>query len=138
MSWKDKMQEWGGGDISFLSEDGECIAFCVVGDPVLIKGKFRNNDTERIACPIVTVDGFTLLVIGKRVARRLAKHEADFKKYAFEIIRHGESGDTKTKYELKRCDIPELEKELLALKKKGVTQEVIDEAVQAAEEVAEG
>lgn len=138
MSWKDKMKEWGGGDISFLSEDGECITFCVIGEPYLIEGKFRGADTERIGCPIMTVDGFTLLTIGKRVGRRLAKHEKHFHDWAFDLIRHGEPGDTKATYELSHCDNQEIEKQILELVKKGVDKKEITEAVEAATEVAQG
>jgi len=138
MSWKDKMKEWGGGDISFLSEDGECITFRIIGEPFLIEGKFRGQDTQRIGCPIVTLDGFTLLVVGKRVGRRLAKHEDKFNKQAFDLIRHGEPGDTKATYELNRCNDVELEKLLLAMDTKKITQAEIEEAVAAAQEVAQG
>jgi len=136
MNWKEKMKDWGGGEVSFLSEDGECITFCVIGDPVLIEGKFQGKDTQRIACPIVTVDGFTLLIVGKRIARRLSKYEQHFKNWAFDLIRHGEPADTKTQYELKRCDVKEKEDQILAIAKKAVPKEEIEEAVQAANEIA--
>jgi len=136
MSWKDKMSEWGGGDVSFLSEDGEMIVFAVVGEPFLIEGKFRGTDTQRIACPVVTEDGFTLLVVGKRAARRLSKHEDDFKKAAFILIRHGEQGDTKTTYELKICDDIDLTKQLLKLAHTGKFTEDIQAAVEQAKKIA--
>jgi len=138
MGWQDKMKQWGGGDVSFLSEDGECITFCVIADPVLIKGTFQKQETQRIGAPVVTADGFTLLTIGKRVARRLAKYEKHFKEWAFDLIRHGEPGDTRSKYELKRCDFPDIEKACLAKAKAGVPQEDIDEAIKAASEIASG
>ena len=136
MTWKDKMKDWGGGEVSFLSEDGECITFCIVGESYLIEGKYQGQATQRIGCPVVTADGFTLLVIGKRVARRLSKYEKHFKDWAFDLIRHGEQGDTKTTYELKHCDAKEMEAQLLAIAKKAVSEADIKEAVAAASEIA--
>lgn len=138
MTWVDKMKELGGGDISFLSVDGECITFVVIGDPIPIEGKFRGLATMRIGCPVVTQDGFTLLVVGKRVARRLSKYEKEFDKVAFTLIRHGEPDDVKCKYELLRETDKELIKPLMALKAKGVSKADIAEAVESAQEVANG
>lgn len=138
MSWKETIKEWGGGDVSFLSEDGECITFVVIGEPKLIQGKFKGQETERVGCPCIIADGFTLLIFGKRVARRLSKHEADFNKHAFDLIRHGEPGSTDCTYELKPCDREEINKELLAMAAKGVPVEEIDEAIEAAREIASG
>lgn len=138
MTWKDTIKEWGGGDVSFLSEDGECITFVVIGDPVLIKGKYKGQDTERVGCPAIIADGFTLLMIGKRIARRIMKHEADFQKHAFDLIRHGEPGSQDSTYELKPCDLEDVNKELLALADKGVSVEDIEEAIKAAGEIAIG
>ncbi len=138
MTWKEQMKEWGGGEVSFLSEDGEIITFIVVGPPQLIKGKFRGKETVRIGCPVWTEDGFSLLIVGKRVARRLSKYEDKFKTQAFDLIRHGESDDTGTKYELKRCSDTELEKSLFEALKKGVKDIDIKAAVEAAQEIANG
>lgn len=138
MTWTDKMKEWGGGDVSFLSEDGECITFVIVGEPHLIEGKFQGRETQRIGCPIITPDGFSLLIVGKRVARRLAKYEKYFGKWAFDLVRHGEPGDTKSKYELTHCEDNELEKRLLSKAKDGVFAEDINEAVASAGEIASG
>lgn len=138
MSWKEKMKEWGGGDVSFLSEDGECVTFVVVGEPHLIEGKFRGQDTQRIGCPIIGIDGFSLLIVGKRVARRLAKYEKHFSKWAFDLIRHGEPNDTKSTYELRRCDVQDLEKSLLAEAAKGFSDDDVLEAVKSAREIAVG
>lgn len=138
MSWKEKVKEWGGGDISFLTEDGECITFVVIGEPYLIEGKFRGQDTQRVGVPAITADGFTLLIVGKRVARRLAKHEKSFGDFAFDLVRHGSPRDQKATYELTRCDIPELTAELLDKATLGVLPEDIAEAVAAATEVAQG
>jgi len=138
MTWKDKMKEWGGGEVSYLSEDGEVIVFVIVGEPFLIKGKFRGQDTNRIGCPVVTLEGFSLLIVGKRIARRLSKYEEHFKDYAFELIRHGVASDTKTTYELTRIDDKVLEKDLLKRASVSNFTDDIAEAVQAASEIAIG
>ena len=113
MSWKEKMKEYGGGDLAFLSEDGEVIKFVVVGEPVLLEGRFKGRPSEKIGCPIVTEDGFSLLVAGKRLARKISKYEADFGGVAFMAIRHGEQNDITSTYELKILDDLELTKRLL-------------------------
>lgn len=136
MGWKDKMDEWGGGDITFLSEDGECLTFIVVGEPHLIEGKFKGKATERIGCPVIGVDGFTLLIVGKRLARRLAKHERIFLTDGFTIVRHGTHDDITTKYELVVCDDTDLTKRLFEYAKTEFDESVIAEAIQYAEEVA--
>ena len=138
MNWKEKMKAFGGADVSFLSEDGEMVTFVVIGDPELIEGKFQKQDTKRIGIPCVTIEGFTLLVIGMRVGRRLSKYEDHLAAWAFELIRHGEPGDTKAKYELARTQDAELEKRLLAsVSKAGYLTEIID-AVESAQEIAGG
>jgi len=136
MTWKEKADEWGGAAVSFLSEDGECIDFCVVADPVLIEGKFQGRPTQRVGAPIVTIDGFSLMIMGKRLFRKLSKREKDFGKHAFEIIRHGGADDTKTKYELINCPDAELETELLKLAAAGVEQTDINESIAEATEIA--
>ena len=113
MSWRDKMKEFGGGDLAFLSEDGEVIKFVVVGEPVLLEGKFKGRPSEKIGCPVVTEDGFVLFVAGKRLARKIAKHEDSFGVTALMAIRHGEQNDITATYELKTLDDTELTKKLL-------------------------
>lgn len=113
MSWKDKMKEWGGGDLAFLSEDGELITFVVVGEPVLLEGKYKGKPSEKIGCPIVTTDGFSLLIAGKRLARKIAKYEDEHAVVAFIATRHGESGDIDATYPLKILDDADLTKQLL-------------------------
>lgn len=138
MNWKEKMKEYGGADVSFLSEDGEITTFVVVGDPELIIGKFQKQDTKRIGIPCVTIEGFTLLVIGMRVGRRLSKYEDHLDTWAFELIRHGEPNDTKAKYELARTSDAELEKQLLtSVSPAGYLTEIKD-AVESAQEIAGG
>ena len=132
MSWKDKMQEFGGGDLAFLSEDGEVIVFVVVGDPVLLEGRFKGRPSEKIGCPIVTGDGYSLFVSGKRLARKLSKHEERFRDTAFMAIRHGEQNDITAHYDLKVLDNPELTKKLLESVEEQVNPEIIEESIQSA------
>lgn len=138
MSWQEKMKEWGGGEVSFLSVDGETVLFVVVGEPFLIEGKFKGQETQRIGCPIITIEGFSLLVVGKRVARRLSKYEKFFKKYGFELIRRGGQDDPTTRYELNRIDDEGFEKELLEIAASSDWSEDIQDAVQSAIEIAAG
>lgn len=138
MSWKEKMKEFGGADLAFLSEDGETIQFVVVGEPVLLEGKYKGKPSEKIGCPVVTLDGFQLLVAGKRLARRIAKHEKNFATDSFMAIRHGEQDDKDTSYELRSTNNVELTKQLLQVAKKDFKPEMIDDAVEAAKEVMQG
>lgn len=138
MSWKDKMKEFGGADLAFLSEDGETIHFVVVGEPVLLTGKYKGRPSEKIGCPVVTLDGFQLLVAGKRLARRIAKHEKNFGTDSFLAIRHGEQDDKDTSYELKVSDVKETTKLLFATAKRDFKPDMIAEAVEAAMEVMQG
>jgi len=132
------MKVFGGADVAFLSEDGEIVTFVVVGEPQLIEGKYQKQDTKRIGIPCVTIEGFQLLIVGMRVGRRLSKAEAMFKVFAFELIRHGEAGDTKATYELNRTGNTDLEKKLLAsVSDTGYATE-IEEAVTSAREIAGG
>ena len=135
MGWKDKMKEFVGGDLTFLSVDGEVISFVVVGEPVLLEGKFKGKPSEKIGCPIVTEDGFTLFAAGKRLTRKLAKYEDRFGDTAFMAIRHGEQNEITASYELKISPDKELTTKLLqSVQGKDYTTE-INEAVQAALEV---
>lgn len=135
MSWKEKMKEWGGGDFTFLSGDGESITFIVVGEPVLLKGTFKKQETERIGCPIVTDEGFMLFVTGKRTARKLSKYEDKFNDTAFMITRHGEEGDTNATYSVSPLPEKDTFKQLLDIKKKDFKPDMINEAVEAVKEV---
>ena len=135
MGWKDKMHEFGGGDLAFLSEDGEVIRFMIVGEPILLEGKFKGRPSEKIGCPIMTPDGFQLFIAGKRLARKIAKYEDMLISTAFMAIRHGGQNDISATYELKVYDDKEFTKELLG-KIKGHNFDVeIKEAVAAAKEV---
>ncbi len=132
MSWKEKMKEFGGGDLAFLSEDGEVIIFVVCGEPILLEGKFKGKPSEKIGCPVVTEDGFILFIAGKRLARKISKHEACFADTAFMAIRHGEQNDITSSYELKILDNPELTTKLLDMRDLEVTETVITEAIESA------
>lgn len=138
MSWAEKMKQWGGAEVTYLTVDGECITFMVVDEPYEIKGQYEGADTIRIGCPVVTREGFTLLVVSKRVARRLSKFEPYFKKRAFDLIRHGEHGELKSKYELVYNEEKGIVQELQAIIKQGISAEDIADAVAAAEEIAAG
>lgn len=138
MSWRDKMKEWGGGDVTFLSEDGEVLDFVICGEPVLMKGKFKGKEQERVGVPIVTLDGFSLFVTGKRTARKLSKYEADFVNSAIRIIRHGGEEDVNTKYPISLVTDKEVVKQLFLIKDKEYNQDVLDEAIKYATELMAG
>lgn len=126
------MKEFGGGDLAFLSEDGEVLIFVVAGEPILLEGRYKGRPSFKIGCPVVTEDGFVLFVAGKRLARKISKHEDDFNGKAFMAIRHGEQNDITASYELKVLDDKEMTATLLAKCKDEVNQVVIDEAVLSA------
>ena len=138
MAWKDKMKEWGGGDLTFLSSDGEVIMFVVVDEPVLLTGKFKGNAQERIGCPVVTDEGFVLFVTGKRTARKLSKFEHQFKDTAFMIVRKGESGDINSKYDVTILDNETKTKQLFDLAAKEYKPAMLKQAIVDAKEVMKG
>ncbi len=138
MAWKDKMKDWGGGDLTFLSSDGECIVFVVVDEPELLKGKYKGNEQERIGCPVVTDEGFVLFVTGKRTARKLSKFEAVFKKSAFMIVRHGESGDINSTYDVTVLDNDAKTTHLFDLAKREYKPGMLKQAILDANEVMKG
>lgn len=135
MGWKDKMKDWGGGDLTFLSSDGECLLFVVVDEPVLLKGKYKGNEQERIGCPVVTDEGFVLFVTGKRTARKLSKFEDRFKDAAFMVIRHGEAGDINSKYDVSLLDDKVKTEQLFLLAKKEYKPAMLKQAILDAQEV---
>ena len=138
MSWKEKMKEYGGADLAFLSEDGEVLQFIVVGEPVLLEGKYKGKPSKKIGCPVVTFDGFVLFVAGLRLARRLSKYEKNFSTDSFLVIRHGIQDDKDTSYELKVSDVKEHTKKLFEIAKRDFKPDMITEAIQAAQEVMSG
>jgi len=135
MSWTDKAKEWGGGDLAFLSEDGECLDFIVLAEPVLLAGKYKGRPTEKIGCPVMTDDGFVLFVVGKRLFRKIAKHESQFGTVVFQAVRHGEQGDIHASYELRVLDNVDLATRLFAMKEKEFQPDMVIDAVKAAEDV---
>lgn len=138
MSWKTKMEEWGGGDIAFLSEDGEAIIFIVVADPVLLEGRFKGRQSERIGCPVITMEGYTLFITGKRVARRLSRYEDKFGTHAFVLVRRGEHNDIETSYELSLCQDPELTKKLFDWKYAEFDEAAVAQSVEDAKAIVTG
>lgn len=135
MSWKDKMKEWGSGDIMFLTEDDESLIFVVVDEPVLLMSSFKGQPQERIGCPIVTEDGFSLFIAGKRLARKLSKFEKLFKTAAFVVTRHGVTGDQNAKYPVEVLKDEKTTKTLLALAKTEYKPELLKQAIKDAETV---
>lgn len=137
-TWAGKMKEFGGGDFTFLSSDGEAIIFIVVGLPVLLKSTYKGKEQERIGCPVITEEGFQLLVCGKRLARKLSKHEKSFTSNAIMVIRHGVEGDVEAKYEVKILPEPETFARLEAMRVADFTPDMVQDAVDAAQQVMNG
>lgn len=137
-SWTGRMKEWGGGDFTFLSSDGESLTFIVVGLPQQITSNYKGKPQERIGCPVITDTGYQLFVCGKRVARKLAKFEGQFDKTAFMVVRHGAEGDINAKYDVKSLPETETYSALLKIKASDFTDDMIAESVKAASEVMQG
>lgn len=129
MTWKDKMKKFGGGNFTFLSSDGETLTFIVVGDPVLLKSKFKGKEQERIGCPVVTDDGYQLFICGKRLARKISKHEGVFGVSALVAIRHGVEGDIESKYDIKVLPDPGTYARLAQIRDEFFRPEMIQESV---------
>ena len=138
MSWNEKMKEWGGGDVAFLSEDGEALIFIVVGEPTLLQGKFKGRMSERIGCPVITLEGYTLFICGKRLARRLSRYEECFDDTAFIVVRRGEHNDIETVYELTKCLDEDLTKNLFAFRDADFDEAQIADSISAAEAIVSG
>lgn len=135
MSWKEKMKEFGGGDLTFLTSDGEVLNFVVCGEPVLLMGKYKGQPTEKIGCPVMTEDGFMLLIAGKRLARKISKFEEQFDIAAFQAIRHGEEGDINATYGCKILDDVDMTTKLITMKGTDFKPEMVEPAITAAKEV---
>ena len=116
--------------------DGERCVFMVAGDPVLILGKFKHKDTKRIGVPVVTIEGFSLLTVGMRVARRLCKYDKKFGDTVFELIRHGGEGDTGTVYELNAIDDGNTFTRLSAMVKVGIDPDELKASIEEATKLA--
>jgi hypothetical protein len=135
MSWKERMKEYGGGNFTFLSSDGEAITFIVVGEPVLLKSMYKKQEQERIGCPVITEEGYQLFICGKRLARKLSKHEAIFGTNAIMAIRHGAEGDADTHYDVRVLPEPGTFKRLKAIYDTDFKPEMIAESIEEATEV---
>ena len=138
MSWTEKMKDWGGGEVAFLSEDGEAMVFIVVADPELLEGKFKGRLSERIGCPVITLEGCTLFICGKRLARRLSRYEDRFDDTAFMVVRRGEHNDIETVYELSKCTDEDLTAKLFAWKADNFDGTQIEESIDAAKKIITG
>ena len=135
MTWKESMKEFGGGDLAFLSEDGEAIKFIIVGEPVLLVGEYKGTPSRKIGCPVVTEDGFLLFVAGMRLARKITKHEEYFGSRVFMAVRHGVTGDANAKYDLQILDDADLATKLFTMAGQIDLPTAISEAVDAAKDV---
>ena len=135
MSWKDKMKEYGGGNFTFLSVDGEVLIFIVVGEPVLLESTYKGKKNERIGCPVVTDEGYMLFICGKRLARKISKLEKDFEKKAIMAVRRGLEGDVNAKYDVTVVPEKETFNRLQAIKKADFKRAMIQESIDDAAEV---
>jgi len=135
MTWKDKMKEFGGGNFTFLSVDGEVLIFIVVGEPQLLHSTFKGKENERIGCPVVTDEGYLLFICGKRLARKISKLEKEFDSHAIMAIRHGLEGDVNAKYDVKVVPEQETFERLLKIKKADFKHAMIAESVADSAEV---
>ncbi|KKM22949.1 hypothetical protein LCGC14_1620160 [marine sediment metagenome] len=135
MTWAKKMQEFGGGNFTFLSVDGEVLIFIVVGEPQLLKSTYKGKTNERIGCPIVTDEGYMLFICGKRLARKISKLESSFETKAIMAVRHGTEGDVNAKYEVSAVPEKATFERLQAIKKKDFKKVMIAESVADSAEV---
>ncbi len=135
MSWREKMQEFGGGNFTFLSVDGEVLIFIVVGEPELLVGHYKGKENDRIGCPIVTDEGYMLFICGKRLARKISKLETHFEKRAIMAVRHGLEGDVNAKYDVQIVPEKETFDRLLAIKKADFKPTMIAESIKDSAEV---
>jgi len=135
MTWKDKMKEFGGGNFTFLSVDGEVLIFIVVGEPVLLVGKYKGKENKRCGCPVVTDEGYMLFICGLRLARKISKLERQFDTHAIMVVRHGGEGDVNAKYDVMFVPEKETFERLLAIKKADFKPAMIAESVADSAEV---
>lgn len=134
MAWKEKIAEWGPSNLLFLSTDGASVNFIVVGDPQLLKGTYRKKETDRVAAPVVTQDGFMLFITGKRTARKLASVEEHFKDSVINVTRHGVEGDVDASYEVTVLSDADLFKRLKSIAAKTYSETALKESIAEAEE----
>jgi hypothetical protein len=135
MSWKEAMKTMGPANLLFLSTDGASVNFIIAGDPVLLPGRFKGKEQERIGCPVITDEGFMLFITGKRTARKLTSLEDKFKDHVINVTRHGVEGDTDSTYEVTAIQDADKVKALLKVKAKAFTEEVYAEAIADAKDV---
>ncbi len=135
MTWAKKMQEFGGGNFTFLSVDGEVLIFIVVGEPQLLESTYKGKKNQRIGCPVVTDEGYMLFICGKRLARKISKLEPDFKTKAIMAVRKGLEGDVNAKYEVSAVPEKATFERLSAVKKKDFKVAMIAESVADSAEV---
>ena len=137
-TWGGKAKEWGGGDFTFLSSDGEAIIFIVCGLPEKMVSNYKGKPGERIGCPVITDNGYQLFVCGKRTFRKLAKFEKQFSTNAIAVVRHGAEGDVNAKYDVKVLPEKETFDTLCAIRDEDFDAEMIPESIKAALEVMAG
>ena len=135
MTWKDQMKDFGGGNFTFLSVDGEVIIFIAVGELQLLKSTYKGKENDRIGCPVVTEEGYMLFICGKRLARKISKLEKHFNTNAIMAVRHGMEGDVNAKYDVKVVPEKETFERLLAIKKAEFKPAMIAESVKDSAEV---
>lgn len=135
MNWKEKIKEFGGGDVTFLSGDGEVLDFVICDNPILLEGKFKGKPQQRIGVPIVTVEGFSLFITGKRLARKLSKYEDNMVDRAFRVIRHGEENDVNSSYPVTLIEDKEVTSQLFIMKDREFNPQVLTEAVAYATDI---
>ncbi len=135
MTWAKKMQDFGGGNFTFLSVDGEVLIFIVVGEPQLLIGHYKGKENQRIGCPIITDEGYMLFICGKRLARKISKLEPEFKTKAIMAVRHGSEGDVNAKYDVSPVPEKATFERLQAIKKKDFKVTMIAESVVDSAEV---
>jgi hypothetical protein len=137
-TWASRMKDFGGGNFTFLSTDGETLTFIVVGLPVKLDSVYKGKAQVRIGCPIVSEDGYQLLVCGKRLARKLAKHEKQFSTNAIMVTRIGAEGDTNAKYPVKVLPEKETFEQLSKIKEEDFTSDMIADSIKEVSEVLQG
>lgn len=137
-SWHSRMKDFGGGDFTFLSTDGETLIFIIVGLPELLKGTYKGKEQERIGIPIVTDEGFQLLVGGKRMARKISKFEKHFDKSALMVTRVGAEGDINAKYPVSLVTEKETFERLKRIAAEDFEPDMIAEAIKGVSDVLKG
>lgn len=135
MSWTKTIKDLGPSGVLFLSSDGASVNGIIVADPVVLESTYKGKPQVRIGTPIVTSEGFCLLIVGKRTARKLSTLESKFKDHVINITRHGIEGDTDATYECTALPDAATFKTLQAIKAKGFDKAALKEATEDAQEV---